>query len=217
MKQLGEFVKTTLISGLLVLFPLFASIYVIVLIIGFLTSLIKPLLQELVPESRHLLGITLLNAATILLLIGSCLVVGLVARTRIGATLAHSTSRLLNAIPGYRMFVRVARILFDRNDASGTPVVVQRDDSRRLGFMMEEIGNEEVVVFFPEAPGVVSGTVEIIKASLVERLNVPAVRVARVIATYGAGIQPLLTDTVNNKKSVLIDPHHSMAQRPSLP
>ena len=83
------------------------------------------------------------------------------------------------------MFVRIARIVLDHNDASGIPVVVQRDDARQIGFMIEEIGDDAMVVFFPEAPSLVSGSVEIVNNSLVERLNAPPVKVARVIASYG--------------------------------
>ena len=52
---------------------------------------------------------------------------------------------------------------------------------------MEETGTEELTIFFPDAPGLFSGTVEIVKASTVQRLNVSAGQAARVIATFGTG------------------------------
>lgn len=197
MKRFGEFIKTALINGILVLFPIFASVYMLILIVRFLSDLLTPILKKLIPEVEFIGGGH--AAFAILILLGVCFAIGLVTRTRIGAAIELQSRGLLNAIPSYRMFVRIARIVFDRDDASGTPVLVQRDDSRQIGFMTEEIGADEVVVFFPEPPSLISGSIEIVKASLVERLNVPAVRVARVVATYGAGTKMLLPDPVNKK------------------
>lgn len=198
MKQLGEFLKTTIMGGLLVLFPLIACVFVILKLAGLLTSFIKPVLSFFVPQSR-LMGVALADAASLLILILLCFLAGLVMKTSLGGALVPRVSKLLDKIPGYKVFVRVSRIVFDRDDASGTPVVVQRGENRQLGFMMEETGGEELTIFFPDAPGLFSGTVEIVKASMVERLNVPPGQVARVIATFGIGTRTLLANRIGGK------------------
>ena len=197
MKQLGEFLKTTIMGGLLVLFPLIACLFVILKIGELLTSFIKPLLS-FVPQTR-LIGVAVADVASVLILILLCFIAGLFMKTSLGGVLGTRVSRLLDKIPGYNVFVRVSRIVFDRDDASGTPVVVQRGENRQLGFMMEETDTEELTIFFPDAPGLFSGTVEIVKASNVQRLNISAGQVARVIASFGVGTSTLLANRKSNR------------------
>ena len=142
MKQLGEFLKTTIMGGLLVLFPLIACLFVILKIGELLTSFIKPLLS-FVPQTR-LIGVAVADVASVLILILLCFIAGLFMKTSLGGVLGTRVSKLLDKIPGYNVFVRVSRIVFDRDDASGTPVVVQRGENRQLGFMMEETDTEEL-------------------------------------------------------------------------
>lgn len=193
MKRFGEFIKNALIDGMLVSFPLFAITFIVFLALNYLASPFGPLVEMLFPGSRSDGG-PFFDALSISFLLVLCFVIGMAIRTRIGRTLAKRSHLLLSHIPGYRMFNRVARIVFDRDDDSGTPVIVARGDSRQIGFMMEE-GEEEMVVFFPDAPSLVSGTVEIVRASIVEKLNVEPVDVARVIGSYGLGLKALLAES----------------------
>ena len=192
MHSIAEFVKTTLTGGLLVLFPLFACAYVIFRIAGALTSFIRPFLSFL-PQNR-LIGVAIADAASVILLLLLCFVTGVLIKTSVGSALTVRITRPLNRIPGYRMFSRVARIMFDQQDVSGTPVVVNRGQTKQIGFLMEEHSAEELTVFLPNAPSFFSGIIIIVKANKVERLNVPAAAVARMIATFGSGTSALLHD-----------------------
>jgi uncharacterized membrane protein len=198
MKHLVEFLKTTVIGGLLVLFPLYGGAYLIVFIAGALTSYIRPLLRFL-PQSRFI-GVAVADVASILILLLLCFLVGLLVKTSVGNALWLLISRELDRIPGYRMLGRVSRIMFDHQDPRGSPVLVQRGQSKQIGFMVEENSAEEMTVFFPSAPSPFSGNIMIVKANTVEMLNVPAADVARVIATFGAGTRALLVDQETKHK-----------------
>ncbi len=197
MKHFIEFVKTTVIGGLLLLFPLFGCIYVIVRLAGTLTDFINPLLSFL-PQDRWM-GVALADIGSVVILLLWCFVVGLLIKTSIGSALGLRITQLLNRIPGFKMFSRVARVMFDKEDASGTPVVVHRGHTKQLGFLIEENSAEELTVYFPSAPSLFSGEILIVKAEMVERLNVPAGDVARVITTFGAGTRALLADHDGNR------------------
>lgn len=192
MKHFAEFIKTTLIGGLLVLFPLFGFAYVTVRVAGVLTTFIKPFLS-FVPRDRFV-GVAVVDVASIIILLLLCFLTGLIVKTSVGDRLGQRISGVLNRIPGYRVFVRIARIMFDRQDPRGSPVVVRRGETRQIGFMVEENSAEELTVFFPSAPSPFSGNIVIVKADTVEKLNVPAAEVARVIVAFGAGTGRLLTD-----------------------
>lgn len=192
MKHLVEFVKTTVIGGLLLLFPLFGCIYVIVRIGGALTDFIKPLLSFL-PQNR-IVGIALADVGSVVILLLLCFSVGLLIKTSVGSALGVGMTRLLNRLPGFKLFSRIARIMFDQEDASGTPVMVHHGQTKQLGFLVEENSAEELTVYCPSAPSLLSGEILIVKAEMVTRLNVPAADVASVITTFGTGTRALFAD-----------------------
>ena len=192
MRTFAQFIKTVLIGGLLVLFPLFACLYLLVRIAWALTDFVKPLVGFL-PEGRYI-GVAVADAASVLVLLLLCFVAGLVVKTSAGSSLGLQLTRFLNRIPGYRMFGRVARIMFDVEDARGSPVVVHYGDTKQIGFLMEENSAHELTVFFPDAPNPFSGSIVIVRADAVERLEVPRSEVTQVIASFGAGTSALLVD-----------------------
>jgi len=69
----------------------------------------------------------------------------------------------------------------------GTPVVVKLGDSRQIGFLMEEYPSGEAAVFIPLAPALSLGSVHIIPAERVERLNATLSEVADCITQAGYG------------------------------
>ena len=192
MRTFAQFIKTVLIGGLLVLFPLFACLYLLARIAWALTDFIKPLVGFL-PESRFI-GVAIADVASILILLLLCFVAGLIVRTSAGSSLGRQLTRFFNRIPGYRMFGRIARIMFDVEDTRGTPVVVHQGNTKQIGFLMEEHSTDELTVFFPDAPNPFSGSIVIVRADAVERLEVPRSEVTQVIASFGAGTSALLDD-----------------------
>ncbi|MCM3870391.1 MAG: hypothetical protein ND895_06860 [Pyrinomonadaceae bacterium] len=58
----------------------------------------------------------------------------MIVKTSVGSALSLRITNILIRIPGYRLFARIARIMFDEEDASGTPVVVQRGHTRQMAF-----------------------------------------------------------------------------------
>ncbi len=192
MKELAKFVKTTAIGGVLVLFPLFGCLYLVIWIGGALLDFIKPLLSFL--PQRTMVGVAIVDTASVVILLLVCFLTGLLVKTSVGIVLHRAMNRILNKIPGYRMLRRIGSIVFDQESARGTPVVVDCGDSKQIGFLVEENSAHELTVFLPQAPTPFSGNILIVKANTVEKLNVSAAEVARVIATFGAGTRALLAD-----------------------
>lgn len=176
MKTISLFIKSTLLGGLLVLFPLFACIYVIVRNAEAWVEFTKPLM------------------ASVFILLVLCCLTGLVLRTSVGKALGLRVSRGFERVPGYAMFARLAQMIFDQEDQCGVPVIVQTGDSKQIGFMVEHHGPDELTVFLPSAPTPFSGNVMIVKTDKVEWLHVPAAKVARVMATFGSGCSEPVKD-----------------------
>ena len=190
MKTISIFIRSTLRGGLLVLFPLFACIYVIVRIAEAWVEFIKPLVG-FIPHG-NIVGLALADLASVFILLVLCCLTGLALRTSVGKALGLRMSRRFERVPGYAMFARLAQMIFDHEDPRGVPVLVQSGDSKQIGFLVEHHGPDELTVFLPSAPTPFSGSVMIVKTDMVERLQVPAAKVARVMATFGSGSSELL-------------------------
>ena len=111
MRALAEFTKTTLIGGLLIILP----IYIAVLL---LAKAVKGLLEILSPVAGSLpAGVEFRQAATIILLIAVCFVVGLVVRTRPGLRAKNAFEQaVLEKLPGYTFFRGLAQRLTGRSE-----------------------------------------------------------------------------------------------------
>lgn len=206
MKLFGQFLRSTLIGGLLVLFPLFGCVYFIVLIGRLLTSTIRPFLS-FVPDNSFI-SLPFTDILSVLILVLFCFLIGVFVKTSPGKALTSRLSRAMDKIPLYRMLRRISEILFDQEDPRGTPVLVEVDNSKQIGFMIEQNGSDDLTVYLPSAPSPLSGSIKIVKANRVEKLNVHAGDVARVIGAFGAGTEALLTDLRSRQK-----PSGSMASK----
>src|SRR4029077_13529289 len=96
MKSIIEFVKTTLLGGLLVVLPVWLSVLLLVKSVGMLSLFFTPIVHELPEGARH----PFLLSALILVL--GCFAVGLLLRTSLGRLSQRSIqTHLLDRIPGY--------------------------------------------------------------------------------------------------------------------
>ena len=190
MKQLAEFLKTTLAGGLLVLFPLFGCVYLVVFIARAFTDFIKPILEWL-PQNR-LINPATLDVAAIIILLLMCFVTGVIIKTSVGKRLEAMMQSVLSRIPGYRILWNLARILVDEDDPRGSPVVVDMGENKQIGFLVDHNSLDELTVFLPSTPGPLSGDVLIVKANTVKKLKVPAKEVVRVMVAFGSGSSALL-------------------------
>lgn len=186
MKTLGKFLRTTLAGGLLVLFPLFGSLYLVVRLASMLVGFLRPLLGQL-PGGPDF-SLPFQNAAAIALLLLLCFLIGLVVMTSPGKNLGRwLETHLLSKLPGYVRYRELAQILLGNEETGGAPVLVQRGAEKQIGFLIEENSSGELTIMMPIAPGLRSGTVIIVKADVVQRLDAPASDAARVLMQCGVG------------------------------
>jgi uncharacterized membrane protein len=213
MNTFTEFVKTTLAGGFLVILPLFGCLFLLVRLIGSLLDLIKPLLDFLPKRSFAGLAIRDFAAAGVLLLL--CFLIGLFVGTSVGQSIGRwMESRILHMVPGYSFFRRLSLVVSGREETSGVPVVVRLADSWQIGFLVEAHPGGEVTVFIPEAPTLLTGDVVIVSSERVKKLSVPKSQVARSIATFGLGMNVLLSgkelprSNEDMRRNEVADPHH---------
>jgi uncharacterized membrane protein len=100
----GDFIKSTLVNGVLVILPISLMAVIVLRIVGMAEPLATPFVEYLPHRLRFPVLITLL------LLFLACLVAGLLAQTRAGRGAGTSLEGvILNRIPGYSVARSITR------------------------------------------------------------------------------------------------------------
>lgn len=184
----GEFLKSTLISGVLVILPFGLAAMVLLKIVDMISPLATPLARW-VP---HGLRFPTLIASLILLFV--CLAVGLLAQTRAGRGAGKSVeSAILNRIPGYSMVRILTRRIGNVEESEEfSPALVEIEEALVPGFVVEEHPDGRYTVFVPSAPTPAVGTVYIIARKRVHILDVSFIKTVRCVSSWGVGSKELV-------------------------
>src|SRR5262245_16365103 len=121
MKQVLDFLKTTLLGGVLLVLPAWLAVLLLVKAVMQLQIFVKPVSEHLPQGAGHP------RILAVLVLIALCFAVGLAIRTAIGAQAKRTVERVvLDKIPGYSTLRGFASQLteFDHN-ASFQPALIE--------------------------------------------------------------------------------------------
>jgi len=188
MKSIIEFVKTTLLGGLLVVLPVWLSVLLLVKSVGMLSLFFKPIIHELPEEARHPY---LLSA---LILVFGCFAVGLLMRTSLGRLSRRAMQRhLFDRIPGYGVIRGMTQQLAGPDQATVfAPCLAEIEEALVPGFIVERHADGRVTVFVPSAPTPVAGTIYILTAERVHPIDVSVLKVMSCVSKWGSGSGELL-------------------------
>lgn len=186
-----NFLKTTLIGGLLFLVPLMVLGVVIGKAIGFMLLIAEPMANFVPMDSIG--GIALANLIAVAIVVLICFIAGLIARSAAAQKLAATAeSMILQRIPGYTLIKGLAGALSPDENTDLKPALVSLGGSERVGLEVERIGADRVVVYFPGSPNAWSGIVQIVASDQVKSLNIPMMSVIEHAEQLGRGAHDLL-------------------------
>ena len=189
MKALGEFTRTTLIGGVLIVLPIYVSILLLAKSLAIAVTLLAPVTAH-VPATmqfRHLVAC--------MILIAVCFVAGIIVRTGPGRGVQLAVERnLLEKIPGYAL-VRglTARMAGRQEDDMFAVALVEMGDRLAIAFVVENHDDGGYTVFVPSAPTPAAGAVFIVPKERVHIVDVPFARAVSVVSKWGAGARDLRT------------------------
>jgi uncharacterized membrane protein len=172
MKRLLQFIKTTVIGGLLFFVPIIIVAAVLGKAYELMIKVAKPLSAWIPLDAIG--GVALANILAVLAILLCCLIAGIIAK---GATakrvLKSVESKLLVAIPGYTFVKGMTDSLSGSEEAAKAfvPVVAKFDDNAQIGFEIERTESGNVVVYLPGSPNPWSGSVVYVNEDRVERLD----------------------------------------------
>lgn len=188
MKPIGEFIKSTLIGGLLVILPLGLVAMLVMKIVGML----KPFATLVAKEMPGGLRFPTVIASVLLLLL--CFVAGLLARTHAGQSAGNFfESSLLNRIPGYAMLRSFTRRIGDVEESEKfAPAFAEIEDALVPAFVVETHADGRYTVFVPSAPTPGVGAIYILTRDRVHLVDAPFLKTVKCISRWGAGSAELL-------------------------
>jgi uncharacterized membrane protein len=189
MKVLVEFLKTTLIGGLLIVVPTYLAVLLLAKAVGGLLALLGPIVA-LLPQGVQHFG----RILAIVLVVLVCFVLGLIARTRVGRRAIEAFERhVLERLPGFALLRSVVRRVSGAGDeAQFQPVLVEIEEALTPGFIVEEIGDDRFVVLVPSVPTPAAGSLYILPRERVHWVDAPITEAIAVITRWGAGTSKLL-------------------------
>jgi uncharacterized membrane protein len=180
-----DFIKTTVVGGIVFLIPA----VIVVIALGKLIGALKVMAKALAPffGIESLVGGFLLDLLAITITVFAA---GLIAKRATAKRLRERLdATLLNSFPGYAFIKGFAENLRKTEELAGTflPVLVQFDDYVQIAFETEREPSGRVAVYLPGAPNPWTGTVVYVSKERVKPLAMTLSEVLRNIRTLGKG------------------------------
>ena len=194
MKNILEFIKTSLIGGLFVLLPLILLYLLLDEMLQLVVMLATPI-ADLFPEGTF----ERINAPVLIgliLIVGASFIFGLALRfmtlRRLGLWIEE---KMLGRLPLYSAVKSLSRGLIGaKEDAAFRPAILtSSDDEKEIIYVIEEHGDGLATVLIPWAPASFAGSVKIVSRERVELLDASLGDTSRVLGHWGMGARELLS------------------------
>ena len=188
MKQALSFAARAVLTGLLIVIPIYLAVLLLLKGMKSVVGLVRPV-AALLPDS--LPAETLLSLLLVLLV---CFVVGVAVRTRAGQAVRERLEKsFFERIPGYALIRSLTR------QAAGSsvenvwkPALVEIEEALVPAFIIEEFEDGRYTVFVPSIPTPLAGAVYILDRKRVHPLDVPFTDALRVVSRWGSGSKELV-------------------------
>jgi uncharacterized membrane protein len=183
MKNSLLFVARAVLSGFLILLPIYLAILLLLKAMGSVAKLAHPftlLLPKWFPAEKLF---------TLLLVIAICFLIGAAISTRSGRTIRDRLdTRFFERIPGYALFRSLTHQLAgDTGEKAWKPALAEIEEALVPAFIIEEFVDGRYTVFVPSIPTPLAGSVYILERNRVHPLDVPFTQALQVVSRWGYG------------------------------
>ena len=187
MRQVIEFIKTTLLGGALIIVPAAAIVFILVKVARGFRHALDPVASKL-PES-----IQFPYSIEVGTVLGACFIAGLLIRTRPGRWVGLLIERyLFDKVPGYAL----AKAMTGKSVAGSTgqgasPALVDMEEGLVPALIIERHSDGYLTVFVPSPPVPTVGQAYIFDPSKVHPVDVSLPKFIGCITKWGLGSQEL--------------------------
>lgn len=192
MKSIGRFLKDTTLAGLLILLPVVVVIGVFTELAVWLREHAQSYLENLTGDKSE--GVYFPMLIVVVILLGVSFLLGLMKHTQAGDRFGSWIERTLANLPGYAA-VRALLGGLTEGEEDGTvkPVLLTLGEGARcFAYITENHGNGLLSVFIPDSPNPSSGSVQVVRADLIEPLNVHIADLSLALQQWGVGAAKVL-------------------------
>jgi uncharacterized membrane protein len=191
MEKSLRFIVRTVVSGLLILIPIYLAVLLMLKAMKSVAGLVGPL-ARLVPD-----WVPAEKALSFLLVLMICFLIGVAVRTRIGRLAQELAEKsFFEKIPGYAVIRSLThRMAGDEHENVWRPVLAEIEEALVPAFVIEEFEDGRYTVFVPSVPTPFAGTVYILEKSRVHLMEVPFTQALRVISRWGSGAKDLVVSS----------------------
>jgi uncharacterized membrane protein len=190
--RFNNFLKVTVVGGLLFLVPVVLLGLVLRRALEFAGKVAKPV-ADMFPV-HQVAGFAVGTIVAALLLVAVAFLAGLAARTSVGRKVTHWVEEsFLGNLPQYRVMTSMAEGLTKIEQGEGlTPVMVSIDEAWQLGYALEELGGGWTAVFIPQSPTPLSGNVLYVSSSRIRALGIGIHEAMKLVKHMGMGSATVL-------------------------
>lgn len=200
MKQIVEFMKTTVIGGLFVLLPVLLLYMLLAEALQLVVALATPI-ADLFPKGVF----AKFNAPVLIaliLIVSVSFLLGIALRSaalsRLGGWIE---STVLTRLPVYTVLKRLTKGFAKEEAAAFKPGLLTSTESwKDIVYVIEDHGDGHLTVLVPWAPTAFSGSVKVVSRDRVEMLDANIGDVSKVLSLWGVGTRELLVKSSANGK-----------------
>ena len=191
MKILPEFVKNTVIGGIIFLLPLGIAVFAIGELLDILSGVADKIAALLFPGAESTF---LSSAISVALLVAVAFSAGLIASTGVGGNVSTKLQNFATgSIPGYafiRQTVSEMSSVSEQVDDTEKLRIAKIDFGpfKRLGVVVDQISDEECVVYLPSAPSAFTGQVAIVRADQIKDIALKPSELMSAMRRLGRGL-----------------------------
>jgi uncharacterized membrane protein len=194
-----KFIKTTIVGGVLFLLPIAATVVIFAKFLKMAADAVAPLAEKLpLPRAAAIFEVYAIAVLAFLLVsfLAGYLLQKVPYEQKITSILED---KLLRKFPPYTAAKRYTNLLagIEINDGM-KPALIQIGQSWQLGFIVENLGGDNVLAFVPSTPDPSSGNIHVIHKDLTNELNVHNKMVIECIEKSGKGIGNILVAAHTN-------------------
>ncbi|WP_163714620.1 DUF502 domain-containing protein [Mangrovibacterium lignilyticum] len=194
MKKILDLFRTTLVGGLVFLFPMVLLLIIIQKALSLVKLVVDPLVAVIPFDSAFGFPMHRVLGVTILVLI--CLLAGYLANSKAAKQLSTSLEeKILSKLPGYTFYKKMGESMvgLEEDTAQSDVVFVKLDDAKQLAFLMDKLDDEQSVVFVPDSPNPFSGSVLFVSNDRIEATNLSRAMAFKICKQMGGGSRDLIT------------------------
>jgi len=187
MRKVLSFAMRALLSGFLIVVPVYLTVLLLLKAMKSVADVIHPL-TGLLPDWLPMEGLL-----SLLLVLAICFMIGVAATTRMGRVIGDRLqSKLFARIPGYTVMRSLTRQFSgDSHDSAWKPALAEIEEALVPAFIIEEFEDGRYTVFVPSIPTPLAGTVYILERTRVHPLDVPLTQALQVVSQWGSGAKGL--------------------------